>query len=165
MHWINNENPEGKALKGTHLVLSLAYMVFLCSCSTWYGYNPILSAFMAGIFFPSEGRISKWTVGKINYFLNTVYYPIFLLWVGFIADIGHFQAGNKNSWGRFGSLLLISLVGKVVGTVIGGAILGFHLPESVSLGLLLTAKGHFHVYFAIASVVVSSIFRVYLSRM
>ncbi|KAL5762692.1 hypothetical protein ACOSP7_018956 [Xanthoceras sorbifolium] len=157
MNWINNENPEGKALKGTHLVLSLAYMVFVCSCSTWYGYNPILSAFMAGIFFPCEGRISKWTVGKINYFLNTIYYPIFLLWVGFVADLSHFEVANLESWARLFLLLVISTVGKVAGTVIGGVMLGFHWPESVALGLLLTAKGHFHIYLAVLSIISKTI--------
>ncbi|KAI9169155.1 hypothetical protein LWI28_007813 [Acer negundo] len=157
MNWINNENPEGKALKGTHLVLSLAYMVFVCSCSTWYGYNTILSAFMAGIFFPSEGRISKWTVGKINYFLNTVYYPIFLLWVGFVADLSHFEAANLESWARLFLLLIISTVGKVFGTLICGVMLGFHWPDSVALGLLLTAKSHFHIYLALISTVNNAI--------
>lgn len=60
MNWVNNENPQGKPMKGAHLVLSIAFMVLVCSCSTVYGYSSVLSAFMAGIFFPSDGRVSKW---------------------------------------------------------------------------------------------------------
>ncbi|XP_044492733.1 cation/H(+) antiporter 28-like [Mangifera indica] len=155
MSWINNENPEGKSMKGTHLVLSLAFMVFVCSCSPWYGYSSILSAFMAGLFFPSEGRISKWTVGKINYLLSIVYYPIFFFWVGYHSDLNRFQAGNLGTWVRLLMLLIISIVGKVAGTVVCGVILGFHWPESVALGLLLTAKGHFAIFLAVISYAVS----------
>lgn len=156
MNWINNENPEGKAMKGTHLVLSLAFMVAACSCSPFYGYSPILSAFMAGIFFPSEGRMSKWTVGKVNYLLSTLYYPIFFFWMGFHAKLFTFEADTLGTWGRFFFLIVISTAGKVVGTVICGLMLGFHWPESVSLGLLLSAKGHFYIFLAIMGAVSSS---------
>ncbi|XWS35527.1 hypothetical protein CRYUN_Cryun20dG0004800 [Craigia yunnanensis] len=149
MNWVNNENPEGKPLKGSHLVLSMAFMAVICTCAPWFGYNSFLSAFMAGLFLPSEGRISKWTISKINYLLSILFYPLLFFWVGLKVDLSSFQAGNIETWGRFFSLLLITTVGKVAGTVICGLLLGYHLPELIALGLLLTAKGHFHVYLAI----------------
>ncbi|XP_022756811.1 cation/H(+) antiporter 28 [Durio zibethinus] len=149
MNWVNNENPEGKPLKGSHLVLSMAFMAVICTCAPWYGYNSLLSAFMAGLFLPSEGRISKWAISKINYLLSTLFYPLFFFWVGLKVDFSSFQAGDMGTWVRFFSLLLITTVGKVAGTVICGLLLGYHWPELVALGMLLTAKGHFHVYFAI----------------
>ncbi|XP_065869654.1 cation/H(+) antiporter 28 isoform X2 [Euphorbia lathyris] len=149
LNWVNNENPEGKPMKGSHLVLSIAFMVMVCSASPLYGYNPILSAFMAGIFLPSEGRVSKWAVGKINYLLTTIFYPLFFFWMGYHANFKKLNPGHLVTWGRFFVLLAITLYGKVVGTVICGAMLGYHWRESVELGLLLSAKGHFHVYLAI----------------
>ncbi|KAK6261027.1 hypothetical protein SCA6_015501 [Theobroma cacao] len=149
MNWVNNENPEGKPLKGSHLVLSMAFMAVICTCAPWYGYNSFMSAFMAGLFLPSEGRISKWAINKINYLLSTLFYPLFFFWVGLKVDILSFRAGHIDTWGRFFSLVFITTVGKVAGTVICGLLLGYHWPELVALGLLLTAKGHFHIYFAI----------------
>ncbi|XVE74213.1 hypothetical protein DITRI_Ditri11bG0180800 [Diplodiscus trichospermus] len=149
MNWVNNENPEGKPLKGSHLVLSMAFMAVICTYAPCYGYNSFLSAFMAGLFLPSEGRISKWTINKINYLLSTIFYPLFFFWVGLKVDIRSFKAGYMGTWERLFTLLLIATVGKVVGTVICGLLLGYHWPELLALGLLLTAKGHFHVYFAI----------------
>ncbi|XVF22937.1 hypothetical protein REPUB_Repub12eG0213900 [Reevesia pubescens] len=149
MNWVNNENPEGKTLKGSHLVLSMAFMAVICTCAPWYGYNFFLSAFMAGLFLPSEGRISKWAISKINYLLSTLFNPLFFLWMGLKVDISSFEAGHMGTWGRFFCLLLITTVGKVAGTVICGLLLGYCWPELVALGLLLTTKGHFHVYFAI----------------
>ncbi|KAF2293560.1 hypothetical protein GH714_002820 [Hevea brasiliensis] len=149
MNWVNNENPEGKPMKGSHLVLSIAFMVMICTASPIYGYSPILSAFMAGIFLPSEGRVSKWAVGKINYLLTTFYYPVFFFWMGYHANFQKFEPGKWGTWARFFVLGVITLLGKVVGTVICGAMLGYHWRESFELGLLLTAKGHYHVFLAI----------------
>ncbi|KAF8107418.1 hypothetical protein N665_0122s0058 [Sinapis alba] len=151
LNWVNNENPEGKPLKGSHLVMSLAFVVFICSFPTWPPesmYNPILSAFTAGLFLPNQGRMSKWIINKINYLLSTVFYPIFFFWVGFIIHMRNFDIGDKMAYARFFALLATVIIGKVVGTVLCGLILGYHIPETASLGLLLTTKGHFHVYLA-----------------
>lgn len=155
INWVNNENPEGKPMKGSHLVLSVAFMILICCCSPVYGYSPILSAFMAGIFLPREGRVSRWVVSKINYLLSTIFYPIFFFWMGYEANLGEFELGSLMTWARLFVLFGIATIGKVSGTVISGAMLGFNWPESVALGLLLTAKGHFHIYLAIATNTVS----------
>ncbi|CAN0917347.1 Cation/H(+) antiporter 28 [Linum grandiflorum] len=149
INWVNNENPEGKPMKGSHLVLTIAFMVIVCSASPMYGYNPILSAFMAGIFLPSEGRVSKWAVGKIHYLLTTVFYPVFFFWMGVHANFREFLAGHWITWLRLLVLLIVALFGKVLGTMLSGAIFGFHWRESFELGLLLTVKGHFHVFIAV----------------
>nr|XP_004308675.2 PREDICTED: cation/H(+) antiporter 28 [Fragaria vesca subsp. vesca] len=151
MNWVNNENPEGKPMKGSHLVLSMAFMAFAVACPSYFGYSSILSAFMAGIFLPREGRVSKWVIGKINYLLSTIYYPIFFFWMGYEAYFAEFQPLDWMTWARLFVVFAIATVGKVLGTVISGALLGFNWPESVALGLLLTTKGHFHIYLAIAA--------------
>ncbi|XP_075645806.1 cation/H(+) antiporter 28 [Castanea sativa] len=151
MNWVNNENPEGKPMKGSHLVLAVAFMALVCSCSTVYGFSPILSAFMAGIFLPSEGRVSKWVISKINYLLSTIFYPIFFLWMGFEADFREFEPDQIGTWARLFLLFLIATVGKVAGTVLSGVLLGFRWPESFALGLLLSTKGHYQIYLAIAA--------------
>ncbi|KAL1324749.1 cation/H(+) antiporter 28 [Arachis ipaensis] len=152
MNWVDNENPEGKPMKGSHLVLSIAVMVMACASSTIYEYSPILSAFMAGVCFPREGRVSKWVIAKINYLLTTIFFPIFFLWMGYAADFREFEAGHLLTWAKLFTLILIAIVGKVVGTVILGMILGFRWPESVAIGLLLTTKGHFHIFLAIKAI-------------
>ncbi|BFG20252.1 hypothetical protein CerSpe_065260 [Prunus speciosa] len=119
MNWVNNENPQGKPIKGT--------------------------------FLPREGRVSKWVVGKINYLLTTIFYPIFFFWMGYEAVFKDFQPGQFGTWGRLFVVFAIATIGKVTGTVISGKLLGFNWPESVALGLLLTTKGHFHIYLAIAA--------------
>ncbi|PNX74603.1 hypothetical protein L195_g030528, partial [Trifolium pratense] len=107
MRWVNNENPEGKPMKGSHLVLSIAFMVMSCASSILYNFSPILT------------------------------------------DFRQFQPSQLGTWGRLFIPVLIVMGGKVIGTLVCGAILGFHWPESVAIGLLLATKGHFHIYMAI----------------
>ncbi|KAJ7949189.1 Cation/H(+) antiporter like [Quillaja saponaria] len=151
INWVNNENPEGKPMKASHLILTIAFMALTCSWAPAYGYSPILSAFMTGIWLPREGRVSKWVISKTNYLLTTIFSPIFFLWMGFEADFGQFEAGQLGTWARLALIFVIAVVGKVAGAVISGVILGFHWPESVAIGLLLITKGHFHIYLAIAA--------------
>ena len=149
MSWVDNENPEGRPMKGPHLILSIAFVVLMCSSSVLAGYNQILSAFIVGVCFPRECRVSKWFMTKINYLLNTIFFPIFFLWVGFEADLRQLEAGNVNTWLKLIVLMSMSIAGKVSGALVSGAIQGFHWPESIAIGMLLTTKGHFHLYLAV----------------
>ena len=94
-------------------------------------------------------------ISKVNYFLITIFYPLFFFWVGAEADLTLFGADHIGPWARLALLFVIATVGKVLGTVVSGVILGFHWPESVAIGGLLNIKGHFHVYLAIIAAKVS----------
>ncbi|KAL8537365.1 hypothetical protein ACS0TY_012495 [Phlomoides rotata] len=150
MDWVNRENPEGKPMKCSHLVLAVAYVVMVCSFSPLCGgYDKVLSAFLAGVFMPREGRIAKMMISKVNYLFAAIFYPLFFFWVGNEAQLSKFEAGRLMTWGKLFFIFLIATVGKVVGSWLSGVMLGFHWEDSVATGLLLNIKGHFHIYLAI----------------
>lgn len=150
MNWVNRENPEGKPMKCSHLVLAVAYVVMICSFSPIFAkYNKILSSFLAGVFMPRRGRIAKMMIIQVNYFFNAIFYPLFFFWVGTEAQFSQFQAGKLETWARILFVFLIAMVGKVVGAWLSGVMLGFRWQDSVATGLLLNVKGHFHFYLAI----------------
>ncbi|KAK6155965.1 hypothetical protein DH2020_010213 [Rehmannia glutinosa] len=150
MNWVNRENPEGKPMKCSHLILAVAYVVVVCSFSPiWSGYDKVLSAFLAGVFMPREGRLAKMMISKVNYFFSAIFYPLFFFWVGTEAQLTHFEGGKLGTWGKLFLLFLIATAGKVVGSCVSGIMLGFHWQDSIASGLLLNIKGHFHVYLAI----------------
>lgn len=152
MTWVNHENPEGKPLKGSHMILSVAFVAISCGCSAYAGYNPVMSAFISGIVLPRQGRVSRTLIGKVNNFLNNIFYPIFFVWVGLMLDFPKFHPGSAGTWERMLLIFVISTLGKVAGTVLSGPMLGFDQPESVALGLLLNVKGHFHMFLALSAV-------------
>jgi Kef-type K+ transport system membrane component KefB len=149
MSWVDEENPDGKPMKGPHLILSIAFVVLMCASSAFVGFTPILSAFLVGVCFPREGRVSRWVITKINYLLNTIFFPIFFLWVGFEADFRHFEAKKYRTWADIVLLMVISITGKISGALVSGAVQGFRWPEATAIGLLLTTKGHLHIYLAV----------------
>ncbi|QCD95618.1 Cation/H+ exchanger [Vigna unguiculata] len=149
MKWVSNENPEGRPMKGPHLVLSIAFMVLMCASTSMYNYNPILSAFLVGLCVPREGRVSRWFITRINYMLTTIFFPIFFLWMGYESNFRQFELHHPATWVRLSVLLVVTVAGKVVGVVIYGAMSGVHWPESVAIGMLLVTKGHLQIYLAI----------------
>ncbi|GAB2289042.1 hypothetical protein Dimus_023344 [Dionaea muscipula] len=149
MGWINHANPQGKTLKGSHLVLSIAFAVIIGSISTIVGFSPVLSAFITGVFLPREGRISRFMISKVNYFLSFIFYPYFFVWVGLEAEFGKFDASSLWCWTRLFCFFLIGTVGKMVGAIACGLIFSLEWRDSLALGLLLNVKGHLHMYLAI----------------
>ncbi|KAI3468143.1 hypothetical protein Pfo_024806 [Paulownia fortunei] len=150
MNWVNRENPEGKPMKCSHLILAVAYVFMVCSFSPlWAGYDKVLSAFLAGVFMPREGRISKMMISKVNYFFGAIFYPLFFFWVGTEAQLTQFEVGKLGTWAKLFFIFFIATAGKVLGSWVSGVMLGFHWQDSIATGLLLNIKGHFHVYLAI----------------
>lgn len=156
MRWVNRANPEGKPMKGSHLVLALASVIGIASISPLYAkFSGLLSAFLAGLFMPKEGRISKMMINQVKYFFTSIFYPIFFFWVGSESNLSKFGAKHWRTWENLIFLFFITLIGKVVGSVISGVMLGFHWRESIEIGLLLSLKGQLHVYLAILAAKVS----------
>ncbi|TKY49609.1 Cation/H(+) antiporter 28 [Spatholobus suberectus] len=73
--------------------------------------------------------------------------PILMNWLAMKTQ--KFEARHFSTWARLLLLLGVATAGKVAGTVISGAMLGFRWPESVAIGMLLVTKGHLHIYLAI----------------
>ncbi|KAK1360512.1 Cation/H(+) antiporter 28 [Heracleum sosnowskyi] len=150
MKWVNRANPEGKPMTGSHLVLALASIIGIASIAPLYAkYSGLLSAFLSGLFMPKDGRISKMLINQVKYLFTGIFYPIFFFWVGIESNLSKFGAGHWRTWENLIFLFFITLIGKVVGSVVSGVILGFHWRESIQIGLLLSLKGQLHVYLAL----------------
>ncbi|KAK6914316.1 Cation/H+ exchanger [Dillenia turbinata] len=152
MSWVNHENPVGKPMKGAHLVLSIAFMVVVCFCSVAADYNKCLSAFITGVFLPRHGRLSRFMLSKVNYFISNIIYPMYFFWLGSVSVMANFGFKSGATWIRLFSLIFIVIVGKVTGALASGAMLGFHWKDSIAIGLFLAIKGQFHTFLGVAGV-------------
>ncbi|XP_021745691.1 cation/H(+) antiporter 28-like [Chenopodium quinoa] len=147
--WVNNANPYGKPLKGSHLVLSVAFAVCLGCISPLTGFSPVLSAFITGVFLPRQGRISQFIVSKVNYLLTFVFYPYFFVWVGSEAQFDRFQIRTLSSWAKLFGFFVVGTIGKITGALLSGFLSGIQWRDSIMLASLLNVKGHLHIYVAI----------------
>ncbi|KAF8403795.1 hypothetical protein HHK36_011901 [Tetracentron sinense] len=150
--WINDQNPKGKPMKGSHLVLSVAFMVFICAFApVIWAASPIFSAFLAGLVLPREGRLSKMVISKLNYFWSSFLCPVYFFWAGLQADFDQFNPGKFSTWSNLFFLFMVATIGKISGTLVSGMLSGLQWQESIAIGLLLGVKGHFHIYLAVFS--------------
>ncbi|KVI00705.1 Cation/H+ exchanger [Cynara cardunculus var. scolymus] len=131
MAWVDSHNPQGKLMKGSHLIVSLASIVLVCSLAPWITrFNMMLSSFLAGVVMPREGRIPKMLIGKVKYFFGILFFPAFMFWVGFQVEFSEFEGRRLITWASIFFLFLIIVAGKVFGSVISGVLLGFHWQDS-----------------------------------
>ncbi|KAL9663205.1 hypothetical protein QQ045_028044 [Rhodiola kirilowii] len=154
LNWVNSENPEGKDMKGPHLVLFLAFVCSVCVMTASIGYSPLMSVFITGLCLPRHGRMSRMMIGKVNYMMMHVFYPVFFIWLGLVTNFKRLEANRKlRSLYQLCALCVLQPAGKVIGAVASGLFLGFHWEDSTSIGLLLSLKGYFHLYIIGTSIV------------
>ncbi|XP_058073725.1 cation/H(+) antiporter 28 [Magnolia sinica] len=151
--WVNKKNPEGRPMKPSHIFLVFLIVFVLSVMPVTVGYNAVMSAFLVGLIFPREGRLSRQMVHKINIILSLLVSPLFFCWIGLETASSLFKIWDARV--NFGKVFLqflyvaaIGTIGKVSGTVIAANLFNFQLPEAIAIGLLLNIKGHLHIYAA-----------------
>ncbi|OVA19392.1 Cation/H+ exchanger [Macleaya cordata] len=150
VNWINDRNPIGKPMIGSDLVIFVAVMMMLCNTGpTIVGYSPTMTSFLIGLSFPRKGRLSKMLVGKINQLMSYILFPLFFCWVGALANFSDLKSDtDKYIWIKLFFLYVVVTIGKVVGAILSGMLLGFHWHVAIAIGLFLNVKGHFHIFVA-----------------
>ncbi|KAJ8640911.1 hypothetical protein MRB53_017605 [Persea americana] len=150
--WINEKNPEGRPMNSLHLFLTGALVMVLCATATWVSYDGFLNAFLVGLAFQREGRLTRYLVHKINITLSLLGFPLFFCWIGIEANDPpnvHFEGpGFVASVLKFLALMIVGTVGKVSGTLLATMKIRLPLPEGIAVGLMLHINGHFHIFTA-----------------
>lgn len=167
--WVDGRNPEGRRMRGFDLSLVALVAATLCWFSSVLRLDVNMAAFLVGLAFPSEGRVSRLLVSKINLVLSSFVLP---LYVGHVClslrqttdDIE--EAGLKKNegfrvyvmdlpfpWWKVFFVTVMGTLGKLVGCAAAGLLKGLGWLEALALGMLLNVKGYFHVYCALAAFV------------
>ena len=67
VNWINNENPEGRPMRGSYLVLSMVFMVLICASLISYGYHSWLGFACQGKAGFPNGLLAKSTTCSASF--------------------------------------------------------------------------------------------------
>lgn len=152
VNWVNEKNPEGRPMSSVHLVMTAGLVMALCVIATWMSYDGYLNAFLVGLAFQREGRLTRQLVHKINVSLSLIGFPLFFCWIGIEANdpsgVALKGPGIAVSVAKFLLIVTVGTVGKVSGTLLAAMKMGLPLPEGIAVGLLLHVKGHFHIFTA-----------------
>uniref|UniRef100_A0A0E0MQ48 Uncharacterized protein n=1 Tax=Oryza punctata TaxID=4537 RepID=A0A0E0MQ48_ORYPU len=165
--WVDGRNPQGRRMRGFDLSLVALVAATLCWFSSALRLDVNMSAFLVGLAFPSEGRVSRLLVSKINLVLSSFVLPLYVAHVclslrqttddieaaGLRKDEGFrvYVMELPFPWWKVFFVTAMGTLGKLVGCAAAGLLRGLGWLEALALGLLLNVKGYFHVYCALAA--------------
>uniref|UniRef100_A0A0E0JCW4 Uncharacterized protein n=1 Tax=Oryza nivara TaxID=4536 RepID=A0A0E0JCW4_ORYNI len=165
--WVDGRNPEGRRMRGFDLSLVALVAATLCWFTSALRLDVNMAAFLVGLAFPSEGRVSRLLVSKINLVLSSFVLPLYVAHVclslrqttddieaaGLRKDQGFrvYVMELPFPWWKVLFVTAMGTLGKLVGCAAAGLLRGLGWLEALALGLLLNVKGYFHVYCALAA--------------
>ncbi|KAJ4755556.1 Cation/H(+) antiporter 28 [Rhynchospora pubera] len=153
---INECNPEGKPMKGIYITGLMVAVLCLCFSASFLHMDLNLAAFMIGLALPREGRATQLLINNLNFFLNCVILPLYLVYVS--LSIRHSELRTNPEidrvidmplrWHKLLITVAIGTVGKIFGTVTVGLFFGMKWLDAIALGQLLSIKGYYHIFCA-----------------
>ncbi|KAF3323241.1 hypothetical protein FCM35_KLT11972 [Carex littledalei] len=153
---INEHNPEGRPIKGIYITGLVVAVLFVCFLDERLHMDVNLAGFMVGLALPREGRVSRVLINNLNFFLNSVILPLYLVNVCLSIRHSELHMNPKVNlvinmpllWPKLLISIAIGTVGKILGTVMTARFYGMKWLDSVALGQLLSIKGYYHIFCA-----------------
>ncbi|KAL6340550.1 hypothetical protein AAG906_010458 [Vitis piasezkii] len=138
--WLNKRNRNLKHLKNTEFFCVLSLIVATAMFIEWSGYSSIVSCFLMGMMYPREGKTARTLMHKLSYSIHTFVLPVYFGYTGFQVDLGHLKSLENAE--IVGAIVLLSIGGKITGTL--GACRSLNIPvtQGVVLAFLLNVKGN-----------------------
>ncbi|KAG9135767.1 hypothetical protein Leryth_002492 [Lithospermum erythrorhizon] len=138
--WLNRRNRNRKYLKNFEICILLALVFFCTMFLETLGYSSIVASFMLGALFPRRGKSFRTLLIKLSYLAFNFVFPIYFGFIGFRADITDIDSLPK--FAIVVIVMLLSIGGKVGGTLAACYNLKIPLNEGVLISFLMNMKGH-----------------------
>ncbi|KAJ1695443.1 hypothetical protein LUZ63_012141 [Rhynchospora breviuscula] len=153
---INDRNPVGKPMKGIYMIGLMTAVLSICFLDKQLHMDINLASFMIGLALPREGRVSRLLINNINFFLNSVILPVYLVNICLSNTKSKFHLSTQVdtlinvplSWPKLFISIAIGTIGKIFGTVISARLYGMKWLDGIAVGQLLSTKGYFHIFCA-----------------
>ncbi|MGH3720871.1 MAG: cation:proton antiporter [Pseudonocardiaceae bacterium] len=118
----------------------LTLFVLLCALAGQrIGIHPIIGAFVAGVVMPRSSSIVHGFVQRTEGLTLWVLLPLFFASVGLVTDFGALRDGTALLF--CGLVLVVAVVSKFAGAMLGARLMGRSHEESVALGVMLNCRG------------------------
>ncbi|KAF8763088.1 hypothetical protein HU200_008941 [Digitaria exilis] len=165
--WVGGRNPEGRRMRGFDLSLVALAAAALCWLGSALRLDVNMAAFLVGLAFPSQGRVSRLLVSKTNFVLSSLVLPLYVCHVCLslrqttddveVAGLGRVEGFRAFvmelpfPWWKVLFVTVMGTLGKLTGCAAAGLLRGLGWLEALALGMLLNVKGYFHIYCAQAA--------------
>ncbi|CAL0304527.1 unnamed protein product [Lupinus luteus] len=139
--WLNKRNRNQKYLMACELLLILFLLLVSSMIVEICGYNSIINCFIIGLLFPKEGKSARTLLHKLGYSIYNFALPVYFGYMGLQCDL-IFIFKRLDSIANMAILILLSIGGKLSGTLIVCRYLGIPTSEAIFLGFLLNTRGY-----------------------
>lgn len=122
-------------------VVVLVFLILLVSAFTTeiIGIHALFGAFMAGVVMPDDISFRRLFVEKIEDIAQFVFLPLFFVISGLKTEIG--LLNDWASWEITGTIILIAIIGKFVGSALTAKLVGQNWHDSIVIGALMNTRG------------------------
>ncbi|KVI02957.1 Cation/H+ exchanger [Cynara cardunculus var. scolymus] len=139
-NWLNHRNRNQKNLKAVEVMLICAVIIFAAMTLETMGFSSIIACFIMGSMFPRGGKSGRTLLTVLTYMVHNFIFPIYFGYTGFRADITYLN--KLKNVGIVLMVILSSIGGKIIGTLVACHYLKTPLKEGILLAFLLNMKGH-----------------------
>lgn len=157
-NWLNHRKRKRKNLKPIEVMLIFVVVISTAMTLETMGFSSILACFIMGLMFPRRGKSARTLLATITYIVNNFLFPIYFGFAGFRADLTYLN--NLKNIGIVVMVILLSIGGKIFGTLVACRYLKRPLYEGVLLSFLFNMKGHVDLLTLTTAIInrVSSVF-------
>ncbi|XP_047045509.1 cation/H(+) antiporter 2-like [Lolium rigidum] len=139
-----NKTKQGKQyISKYELFAMLVLIVGLSQHVQLFGYSASMTAFIIGITTPREGPTARTLIDRLAYPVHSIIMPLCFSTIGARLDFAKINCFTPTQFLFVVTYTtLLSTIGRVVGTVVAGRMIGIPARETLVLGFLLNVKGY-----------------------
>ncbi|ESW20256.1 hypothetical protein PHAVU_006G193500 [Phaseolus vulgaris] len=138
MSWLIEKTPEGKAFSEFQLCIVLTGVMISAFITDVLGTHSIFGAFVYGLVIPN-GPLGAAIIEKLEDFVSGLLLPLFYAISGLKTNIN--LISGTNTWTFVLSVIPLSYLGKIAGTLLVSNMFQIPNRDGVVLGLLMNSKG------------------------
>ncbi|XP_071704373.1 cation/H(+) antiporter 1-like [Rutidosis leptorrhynchoides] len=137
---LNRHSRNRKHLRPIDIMLICLIVVSAAMTLETMGFSSVIACFIMGLMFPRQGKSARTMLATMTYTVHNFIFPIYFGFVGFRTDIRYLN--SIRNIGIVVMVILLSIGGKIVGTLLACRYLKRPLNEGVLLAFLFNMKGH-----------------------
>ncbi|KAL7613968.1 hypothetical protein Lser_V15G07141 [Lactuca serriola] len=140
VNWLNRRNRNHKNLQAVEVMLICSVVLVAAMTFETMGFSSLIACFLMGSMFPRGGKSARTLLAILTYTVHNFIFPIYFGYTGFKADTSYL-----NELKRVAIVLMVivlSIGGKIFGTLAACKYLKTPLNEGVLLAVLMNMKGH-----------------------
>ncbi|KAK1693634.1 hypothetical protein QYE76_010331 [Lolium multiflorum] len=139
-----NKTKQGKQyISKYELFAMLVLIVGLSQHVQKFGYSASMTAFIIGLTTPREGPTARTLIDRLAYPVHSIIMPLCFSTIGARLDFAKINCFTPTQFLFVVTYTtLLSTIGRVVGTVVAGRMIGIPARETLVLGFLLNVKGY-----------------------